>query len=326
MNKKGFTYLISAIFLAAILLAVFSASGEYSLRDKQKSESKRIIYDNDFIKGFDQDFERAVQISSIRAMVSLEDHIATSYSFLNNTEDAFKEAIYYGTINGSATLTMGNSTLLNYTEKVSRLSSRFGLNVSINITDIRLNQTNPWFLDVEADADVIINDTSGLAYWNYNKTFYAKVSILNLRDPLYMVHFPSALHNTIRKNNFTYFVSSDNVTYNLSNHTIGGFYIENINAPNYIMRMENNYSPSPTGIESIVNIDELRIQDEDHPWIFEDRIKIDFIYFNNLTNDSNNIPYVKICDITDMSEDFIITQDRLSMYNVSLLNYSTDCD
>lgn len=325
MNKKGFTYLISAILLASILLAFIATGNNYSYQDEQKSDAKRLVYTNDFVQGFNQDFERALQISSFRAIVSLEDHIALTYTFLNDTEDSFREAVYYGTINGTPAATMANSTLLNYTDKVSMISSRFGINLTVNITEIRIAQHTPWFLDVEADADVFINDTSNSAYWKYNKTFYSSVSILNLRDPLYMVHFPSALHNTIRMSNYTYFVSPDNNTMNLSNHTALGFYIVNPAAPNYLMRLENNYSSSPTGIESIVNVDELELQQQNHPAYYPERIKVDFIYFNNLTKNSAGIPYVKICDITDMPPSLILTSDRLSLYNVSLLNYSTNC-
>ena len=75
-------------------------------------------------------------------------------------------------------------------------------------------------------------------------------------------------------------------------------------APSFIQRFTNDVSPSPQGIESVVNI--IVISDQEvavHP----DRIKVDFIYFNNLD-------FEKVC-VSDFEDYYLIlTSDWLAVH------------
>lgn len=321
MNKKGFTYLISAIFLCAILFSVIVANDEYFFRDAQKIDSQRLVYMNDFVKGFNQDYERAIHIASFRTMVALEDHVASTGVFLNNTEESFKETVYNGTIEGKSSAIMNNSAIKDYIERVEDISSRLGITINITVLNIHLTQSDPWFIDVGAETKILINDSLNTAYWEYNKTFFVSVPTDNLRDPIYSIYTYNRLSNTIRKSNFTHLVGTNNNTDNLTSHIENGYYIESDKAPNFIMRFENNLTPNENGIESIVNINDISDQDI---VVYPERIKVDYIYFNNLN-------YTKVCDFSPVNDtiddlEFILTQDRLELYEVDGLSYSTSCE
>lgn len=321
MNKKGFTYLISAIFLCAILFSVIVANDEYFFRDTQKIDSHRLVYMNDFVKGFNQDYERAIHIASFRTMVALEDYVASTGFFLNNTEESFKETVYNGTIEGKPIVIMNNSAIKDYISRVEDISSRLGITINITVLNIHLTQSDPWFIDVGAETRILINDSLNTAYWEYNKTFFVSVPTDNLRDPIYSTYTYNRLSNTIRKSNFTHLVGANNNTDNLTAHIENGYYIESDKAPNFIMRFENNLTPNENGIESIVNINDISDQDI---VVYPERIKVDYIYFNSLN-------FTKVCDFSPVNDtienlEFILTQDRLEMYEVDGLSYSTSCE
>jgi hypothetical protein len=269
---------------------------------------------NDFVKGFNQDLGRAVQIASTRTLISLEEYVASKGAFLSDTETLFIESVQNGTIEGTPVELMNDSSINDYLLKVRRISNNLNLNMTANVTDIRLYHSDPWTIYVEVDLTVKIDDKGEVAHWGYNYTSISKVSIINLRDPVYSVFTYNRFPNTIRPSNYSYLVSPSNNTDNLSEHIYNGYYLASTAAPSFLMRFENDNTSDPNGIESIVDIEGLRIQ---KLGVFEDRIKVDYIYFNDL-------PGIKACEFTGVTPDvyFIITNDtyRLELYNVSDLN------
>jgi hypothetical protein len=317
LGKKGFTYLITSIFLGAIIFAVIVANDSHFFRDKQNIDSQRLIYVNDFVKGFNQDYERAISIASFRTMVALEDYVASTGTFLNDTESSFRETVYNGSIGGIPSSIMNNSAIKDYIAKVEEISSRLGMEINVTVNEIQLSQSSPWQLDVRATTEIKIVDSSDMAIWHYNKTFLSKVPIDNLRDPIYSVYTYNRLSNTIRKSNFTYLISPLNETDNLKLHIENGYYISSNKSPNFIMRFENNITPDLNGIESIVNINTISDQDI---VVYPSRIKVDYIYFNDITAP-------KICNIQDIPQtyEFVLTSDRVDLYQVGNLTYSLSC-
>lgn len=317
IGKKGFAYLLTASILISIILIVYLTAYSYKHQDKQDAQAARIHLMDDFIKGFDQDIARATYITAFRAMIALEDSIATSGKFLNNTEDSFKETFYYGTVNGSASQIMNDSSFETYIAKINSIAQDMGFKTSINVTNITLTQNDPWHITVGMTALITINDSNNLASWNFEKQYSTDVPIANLRDPLYSSFTSGKVPNTIRAFNKSYFVSSNNDTTNLLIHLNDSDYYASTRAPDFLMRFENNYSASPYGIESFVDINDLAAQNLP---IDQNAVKIDYIYFNNLATD-------KICNVQNVPSDyyFIVPSNRISTYDLTNLNYTTPC-
>jgi hypothetical protein len=83
------------------------------------------------------------------------------------------------------------------------------------------------------------------------------------------------------------------------------------------MRFEGRIDADPNGIESIVDIQALSDQEIT---VYEDRVKIDYIYFNDISTD-------KVCNVENLSSEmyFVIPSNRINLYQIVGLNYSTSC-
>jgi len=316
LGKRGFVYVITMSLLLVVILAVFLTTNQYRYQDKTESYHIKISSSNDFVKDLNNDIHRASFIAAFRALISLENHITSSGEFLEDVDKSFIETFYYGTIDGSEVNLMENSSFEEYIQKVNYIGEQKGLNVKVNITTVNLTQSDPWSVDVILTADVNISDKDKLSSWVYTKDYLTNIPILDLRDPLYGVYTKNKIPNTIRKLNVTEFVESGNPE-NLINHINQSYYIESSFAPTYIMRFENSTEANPNGIESIVNIQTLSDQGLE---VFPDRTKIDYIYFNDISDS-------KICDVEGIPSDlyYVVSDDRDTLYELNELNYSTSC-
>jgi hypothetical protein len=306
--------MFTVIVFLGILAIVMYTYQTYSLRDKQESLEIRIFAMNDFINDFNNDVHRSTRISATRALISLEDHVAITEKYFDNLEDfrsTFQEIFYYGTINGVNQSLMEDSSFQDYEYKVSANAKNIGLAFFINVTNITLEQDNPWSLKVIIDANIKLNDTSKLAYWDYNGSFVTEVPIEGLRDPIYSISTFGRLQNTLRKTNVSYFVNETD-TSGLIDHIDNGYYIENTDAPSFIMRFYNDVSSSPYGIESLVDLQRIYEQGLD---VDEKSPVIDYKYFSG--------SYVAdACNIQYMPSWFKLEMADLNTYNLSGLNYT----
>jgi len=317
VNKKGFTYIVVASLVVVVALLIFTTNERYTLQDKQAIHAAKVRSLNDFVASFNQDIVRASYISSFRALVALEDYVATNGVYLTDMNESFREVFYYGTIDGDPHPLMNDSSLSDYINRTNILAHSVGLSVEANVSRIALTHINPWTIQVEIEVDANITDRDNLAYWSFNKTYYADVPIYNLRDPLYSVNTNNKVPNTIRQLNVTELVTDDNDTTNLLELINGSYYLASEDAPSFLNRFEGKTDPDPNGIESIVFISALSDQNID---VYEDRVKVDYLYFTDTG-------YSERCDFDGVPANyyFVIPADKLDLYEVSGLNYSTTC-
>ncbi len=322
LNRKGFTYLITVSILAVIIIFVFLSSSRYTFQDKQEVYANRVILMDDFITDFNEDIHRATYISSFRSLLALEGYIATPPSiFFNDTEEAFKEAFFNGTIDGTFAPLLNDSSFSDYLLKINDIASQIGLASNIAVLNIELNQSTPWTIDVVVYTEVNVTDLKGVASWYFTQAYVTEVPIYDLRDPLYIVF--TGFSNAVAKFDEPFLVNtSNNDTTNLlrflngsdySAHP-GSYYIPNPNAPSFLQRFENNLSAHPQGIESIVNVGVLSAQGID---VYNDRIKTDYIYFNDLAGG-------KLCEVDGVPESyyFVIPKNSAAFYEVDGLTYN----
>jgi hypothetical protein len=209
-----------------------------------------------------------------------------------------------------------------------------GINLAVNVTKIALTQSDPWSIDVHVFADVNMTDTKMLASWIYSTEYVTNVPICDLRDPLYGKFTLNKVPNTIRRFNYpdchiinnSDLVIGTDITY-LINHTSGSYYRASNESPNFLMRFEGRNGADPNGIESIVDI--AALLDQDLP-VYQNKIKIDFMYFNNITINQTNQTICNLQNVTPAMPSkyyFIIPKDRMVIYNLTDLGivYSTNC-
>ncbi|MFC1648094.1 hypothetical protein ACFL1B_01410 [Nanoarchaeota archaeon] len=312
IGKKGVLYLFVAIVFLLIVGTVFFITESYEYREAQKSIEVRIHTMNNFIEDLNNDAQKATFIAAYRALIAMEEEIAMTGNYLPDAEQLFAESFYNGTINKKNKTILNASSFSDYLERVRLTAREVGINLDITVYNVTLYHVNPWFVTVKVVFSNNVTDRIGSASWYYLEDQETTVTIMDLRDPLYSVGTSGRVPNTIRTSNLTYFINDTydaNDTTNLLKHTNQSYYIADSRAPDYLMRLEGNFTSSIYGIETIINIPALEDQD-----ITIDNSKsiLDFRYFNlNWTNVSN------IChSMMNLPSWFQIDEDHLKVYEI----------
>jgi len=306
LNKKGIFYLLLSSIFIALMIIVFLAYKEYSYTDKQKVFETRIRTINDFIRSIDTDSKRVIYISGFRSLIAMEDYVARlrpshyldDSELIYNSEEFFKCAFYYGKNVANITGTkipgtncsnttaqidvLADATYMDYLNRLRTIANMIGLDINITVTKITLyQQSSPWAVTVDVTAQINLSDQKGLARWDFIKTYSTNVSIISIRDPVYIVSTYGKVPNAIRITNITNFVINKDPV-NLMTHIRNMSYTNNSLAPSFMMRLKGNFSNSTCcGIESFVYIPQL----VDQGIIYDSsRSIIDYIYFSNDTN------------------------------------------
>ncbi|MGV8086043.1 MAG: hypothetical protein ACP5N1_00275 [Candidatus Woesearchaeota archaeon] len=317
MYRKGFTYIIVTTLMVAILLSIFFASNRYKYQDQEALQQMRIRAMNDFVKNFNEDIHRATYISAFRTLLALEDYVTYRGIYLTNINESFRETFYNGTINGTVSVIMANSTFKDYVTKVSAISESTGMILNVNVTEITLSQTTPWAIDVHMFLNITLQDTKRTASWNISKEYVTVVPITNLRDPLYSKNTLNKVPNTIRMSPSPFLIDDTDVS-NFDKHINGSYYIASSLAPNFIMRFEGKTDADPNGIESIV--DNRILLNPELP-SYPSRVRVDYIYFNAVTSAD------KICfnvSTQIYGNPVVLTPDREQLYGFENLT-ATAC-
>jgi hypothetical protein len=113
-NKKGFTYVLSISLILAVIVLVFLTGIEPTYQEDTDLVRARVLAMNDFMTNLENDINRATYIASFRALLSLEDVVASQGEFLNDTESSFVEAFVNGSVHGVPAVLMNASTFTDY--------------------------------------------------------------------------------------------------------------------------------------------------------------------------------------------------------------------
>jgi len=300
MNKKGIFFTMIGIILVASLTFFYLNNYKQEYSSKAKVVETRVRTMDSFIKDVEQDIERGLFISSMRSLIGISEHITENGTFLDDFKQDFNEVMLNGTLNGNTLNITKDAHLGTWINKIESMGNN--LNVDLVISDIVLTpyQDSPWDVKVLFEAMIDLSDKKGLASWLTPINVTTSINIMDFEDPLYLIKSKGKFTNKIVQTNVTDFVSGTNAK-NLIEHANNSFYVWSSIAPNFIMRFSNNLSASPYGIESIVNIDKIKIS---APEIYYSSAStVDYIYFGNssisscLINETkNNLTWFRLDD------------------------------
>jgi hypothetical protein len=317
-GKKGFTYVLTMSLVLAVIVLVFLTGIEPTYQDDTDLVRSRVLAMDDFVTNLENDINRATYIASFRALLSLEDVVASQGQFLNDTEMYFVEAFVNGTIQGSPAVLMNASTFSDYLLSVNDLGSDLGFFIDLQVRNVSLSHSDPWHIAVAIDLDIYLEDALNVATWNTTERFITQVPIYDLRDPLYSSFTNNRVLNTIRPYPAIPLVNASNDTAQLVAFLNDSYYVASEFAPTFLQRFENNMTPSPNGIESVVNIAEISAQEIA---VYPSRVKIDFMYFNDISDSD------VICGLENVPSPWsiILPDSRISPYGLTGINYTTTC-
>ncbi len=307
INKKGIFFTFAAIVLSLVLILSFRVYKTYEMREKADVIGIRVTTMNNFIKDIEQDLEKGLYISSFRAFASMSQYIADNGVFITDLEESFNELVLQGTLDGSELSLMEDSTFTDWVDKIEIEADKIDITVNFAISDVNIEQNDPWSILVNAEIGVSVEDKKNTSSWDRNKVIATKVSIENFEDPLYVVNSIGRVTNPIVKSPITDFVNGGDVS-NLLTHLNNSYYIESNTAPNFLMRLQGILSNSSTGIESLVNLKEF----QDQGLVIKSRSAVDYIYFGTQSTvnyriqgtpdwfklDSNHLEIYEVQDLT----------------------------
>ncbi|MAG91137.1 hypothetical protein CMO83_00505 [Candidatus Woesearchaeota archaeon] len=304
MAKKGIFYTTAAIALTVVIVVTYSAYSTYRLRDRMDSIETRIESVNFFIKDVENDIDKGVFITGFRTLLSFNQFITNNGTFIDDINARFKESFLNGTINDQPLSLMKDSTFTDWANKISAEADEIDILFNFEIIDVKLNQTDPWAIDIGLNISLDIRDKRNTSYWIRNRLLTTQISILDFEDPLYVINSNGRVTNTIKQSNTTDFVVNGKVD-NLLDHMNNSYYIAHNDTPSFLMRFEGNLGNSTYGIESLVNLAEFQEQG----LALKDRSIVDYIYFG--TKSTTNFR------INNTPSWFKIDQGHLDAYQVT---------
>ena len=305
VNKKGIFFTFAAIVLSLIIITSFNIYTGYRLKEEMEVIEVRINTMNSFIIDLEKDIENVIFISGFRSLLSLEDYLMDHDEFFNdgiNTpglDTAFEDVFLKGTITYGSSIDhmalMDNNTFLNWTKRIKVKANKTGIELEFTVNDVTIDQSEPWKVDVEVDLTIKIDDKKNTASWTITKPYTGKINITGsgkFVDPLYLIYTNGLANNEIRQTTEAFPGGS------LITHLDNSYYIENIDAPSYLNRFEDDkkFTASVNGIESLADVPTLIGLGLGLPGI--GKTAVDHIYFSSST------PIASLIEGMDVSRDW----------------------
>lgn len=277
VGKKGMFFTLITILFIIILMFFITMKADYKLSQKTKVVGTRVNTMDNFIHDTELDMKRGLYISGFRAVLSLNEFVVSKGAYLEDTHFAFNESIMRGTINGEEMGLMNLFTFPDWIQRIQGKAQNFGLKISFSNQSIRLYQEDSWHIGIILNTTISLEDTANTALWERASSVTTMIDITNFEDPVYVVETYGRMTNPIKKTAFEgSYVSGGNVG-NLAIHAENSLYAENIDAPSFLMRFEGDFSSSPYGIESMINLEEL---DNVGLPVYE-RSSVDYVYWGS---------------------------------------------
>lgn len=299
MNNKGvfFTALTIVIISIFALSSIFFS--DIFLRERTQERVKSL---NDFVLSVEEDLPRQIYVNGFRTIFILEKRTTETGNYQNNVQEVFQEAFFNGTIYGEVpeqNLLVG-TTFTEIVEDLQGRAQRVNANVSITFPSLTVSQGDTWNVWFTLEANLLVEDVSGLAEWKKHIVVVAKVPIKNFVDPIYLVE-TNGYVNKFEQSPYSDFSNSAN----LLDHVDNSYYIASATAPNFLQRLEGDFSAGENGVESLVDSRDLSIA-------IKQRSAVDYIYFSNFGDSS-----CQVSSPSGLPSGFRLDAAHLSVYSAS---------
>ena len=291
VGKKGIAFILIAIVFVIIISIIVFTKTEFGMASSQEAIESRITTMDTFLDDFYTDVNRASLISGYRAFIAMEEFltdpgnagiagVTTIEGFYIDPSITFIEVFMNGTIGGETSSLMNNASFRDYQYRVNLLTDIMGLDFNATVTDAIMNQSDPWSVNVHLRFNINLVDQRGLASWKLNKTVTTNIPLTDLKDPIYTVN--TGLPVTVRPFPYDEFIDDTGDANDTSNFQVyfdDTYFISSNRSPSFVMRFSNDLRPSPYGIESLINMEDLFAKDSD---LVKGNLSIvDFMYFSD---------------------------------------------
>jgi hypothetical protein len=317
LGKKGmFLTFISIVIIAAAII-IFTPS-DINLNKDIPVIKTRVSNVDEYVLDLENVYlERALRATGRNTIKALIGYVEEQglFSTITEFENTFSEVLLCGQVGGIVADCTGGTPIGNfidptymdpdimvgntYRDWIDRIvitaQDTFNVDTVYGISNIRVYQTRPWFVNV--DADLSFNVSSETASWNKTATIKTEIEVEGFDDPYYLANTGGSYVNKIRQSGTKYdewdiakvkdFIRDGNYTH-----------FQNSNAPNFLMRFYNDISSSSCcGIESLVNPNNPAISDRDVSYI-------GYKYWSTTPDCDDNPPIIYLSTETDIESEF----------------------
>ncbi|MDO8481415.1 MAG: hypothetical protein Q7S65_06450 [Nanoarchaeota archaeon] len=277
MRKKGFMYTFFIILLIGLLTLSFQLQNRSNtVLDQATLLTARMESTNDLLDDVLLDFNRVVGVSAVHAFLSAIEIARRTETYLDDVNLRIPELMRNGTEGGVEINGSRDTSLAVWGEAVSNISGEFGVNISLSPAAITLSEEGPWIVNITATVNITLQDTLSDSLWNftYVSTYLMNISQHNLTDPTFIIEgrrnynlntgTPTSqdLPSVFSQNPYTSWWWNDTSQFYPLNVNVSDLrahmqtfrYRNDTDAPSFLMRFEGNFSASPNGIESFVDV------------------------------------------------------------------------
>lgn len=272
-TKGGFFFTLLVIVIISLFLLTY---GIYNQFQKRTSEQRRIEALDTFLHTLEEDLQRQAYIAGFRALFIIENKISETGTYNSHVEQSIREIIFNGTLNNEPQPLMIGATFGEIQTTINERAAKLNAEVTLIQPTIEVYQKDPWKVTVQLNTTIDLQDKNDRARWVVNRSLSATIDVDNFEDPLYVIATNGLVTNKIVQTPYTLFVQGTNVA-NLSAHVANSHYAATPLAPNFMQRLEGDFTPHPQGIESFVNLP--RLSAAGIPVL--DKSTIDYIYFSS---------------------------------------------
>jgi len=272
-GKKGQLFTILGIMLIVLMFLSFDI---YSSINDKKSIKTRVKTMDSFLKSMEKNMERYLIISGERIILIAEEKMINGY-YLADAQDFFNDTFFNDT-EDPASLMYGEN-FQDIVDSVNGQASKINVEVFLNNSQVNVSQDDPWHLKFSLKSDFILKDKQGLAQWNKTQHIDALIPIERFYDPI-LAYETRKLKNMTRTPYEGNYVSGSDYS-NITIHVDNGYFAANPSAPSFLKRLEGDLSSDPNGIETFVNIPQLRALPPGIHVTDESKTIIDYIYFSS---------------------------------------------
>jgi len=293
------------IIVIVILIIFFFSYEIISIKKENGATKRRVDALGSFVFSMEKDIERRFYIGMSRAFLVLVEYTIQTGNACEDINLTLNEIWQNGTLKGTPKEIMKGATLNDMTAFFEKYGKNINLNVSIKQKDFYVYQNEPWKIKAAIILEINVSDISEIAKWDSTKEFITEIQVEGLEDPLYMIKSNGLISNKIKKSEKEAFVDEMDVR-GLMEHLSKMEYIHSSLAPSFLDRLQGKTTPSPYGIESLVNLEKIPKE-----LIKKDISVVDYMY---LTEN-----YTKSFKIKGMPSWFQLDENHLEVYNVSHL-------
>jgi len=199
--KKAQVYSVVALLIAIPLFLFITYYLSSSCSGKGVAE--RIVADQigHVAKSIENDFYRALDIATKRALLAMISYIVESGSGVDDSVARLRELMINGTIFGNESYIMKNNTLTDWIKKINNKDINFNLNLSYSNLTFSIKY---YTLTVSSKFLLNISSKLGNMYLAREKYIPVNVSLLGLEDPSFPLHTEGFVRRYIRSYPFPY--------------------------------------------------------------------------------------------------------------------------